>query len=206
MNARNFDKLMRDEILSAGSGKKLLLHCCCAPCSTACLARLTPHFSVTAFFYNPNLEEEEYAKRKAELLRFLRETGCADVLDCDREAEKFYAAAKGFEREPEGGARCERCFLLRLEKTARAADEGGFDYFATTLTVSPLKNSALINELGESVQSANGAKWLYSDFKKRNGYLESVKLSQKYGLYRQNYCGCVFSRKERERVEKNSNP
>lgn len=206
MNAVNFDSLFIKQAETAGSANKLLLHCCCAPCSTACLTRLAPYFEITAFFYNPNLEDGEYQRRKGELFRFLNLTGLARVLDCDRDAEKFARAAAGYEDEKEGGKRCEKCFLLRLGETEKRASEGGYDYFATTLTVSPLKNARLINGIGESLQKEGGAKWLYSDFKKRNGYLESCKLSAKYGLYRQNYCGCVFSRIAREKVENNKNP
>lgn len=193
MNAVNYDKLMQKE-LEEGRGKTLLLHCCCAPCSSACLNRLKDSLKVTVLFYNPNIEDGEYERRKAELCRLISETGWADILDCDHEKEKFYAAVKGLEHLPEGGARCAECFKLRLTKTAREADRGNFDYFATTLTVSPLKDAALINAVGESVQGR--AKWLHSDFKKRDGYLESCELSKRFGLYRQNYCGCIFSQRE----------
>lgn len=197
MNAKNYDKLMTDEISLNGRGKRLLLHCCCAPCSTACLERLKDDMSVTVFFYNPNIEDAEYNKRKRELVRLLEETGWADIVDCDRDTDKFYGAVKGLEKEPEGGRRCEICIRLRLSATAERARADGYDYFATTLTVSPLKNARLINSIGEEFQS-DGCKWLYSDFKKQNGYLKSVRLSEKYGLYRQNYCGCVYSVKTLE--------
>lgn len=183
---------MQKEIENSGGGKKLLLHCCCAPCSSACLERLAPHFKITVFFYNPNIEGGEYEKRKAELLRFIAETGYADFIDCDHEQERYIKAVRGLENEKEGGARCEKCFKLRLEKTARTADERGYDYFTTTLTISPLKNAKLINELGKSCEQK--AKWLFSDFKKRGGYQRSIQLSKKYNLYRQNFCGCTFSR------------
>lgn len=194
-NAENYDKKMTTAI-SEGAGGKLLLHCCCAPCSSACLERLKDSFEITVLFYNPNIAGGEYQKRKDELLRFINETGWANALDCDREEEKFYSAVKGLENCPEGGARCEACFKLRLEKTARLADEGGFDYFSTTLTLSPLKDARLINALGKSLE--NRAKWLWCDFKKRDGYKRSLELSKEYSLYRQNYCGCKFSK----RVEK----
>lgn len=193
MNKPNFDKLMQEEAERA-KGSRLLLHCCCAPCSTSCLERLHGYFSVTALFYNPNIEEPEYSRRKQELIRFLHETGWADVLDCDSDARDYYAAVKGLEQEREGGARCLKCFELRLKKTAQLADRNGFDYFATTLTVSPLKDAETINAVGEQVQGA--AKWLHTDFKKRGGYQESVKLSKEYCLYRQDYCGCIFSRRK----------
>lgn len=197
MNARNFDKLMIEQINSpeaAEGGKKLLVHICCAPCSSACLERLAGKFEISVLFYNPNIEDGEYSKRKAELLRFLNETGYAQIIDCDRDESEFYRAVKGLENEKEGGKRCEACFKLRLEKTALIARERGFDYFTTTLTLSPLKNAALINSIGESLQTES-AKWLYCDFKKRGGYLRSIELSEKHNLYRQNYCGCIFSRK-----------
>lgn len=192
MNKRNYDKLMREEIASLKEKKRLLLHCCCAPCSSACLERLKDYFEITALFYNPNIEDEEYFRRKSELIRFLDLTGWAEIVDCDRDKELFYQAARGLEDEPEGGERCVKCFTLRLKKTAELAEKGGFDYFTTTLTISPLKNAARLNSIGESLAVGN-AKWLYSDFKKCDGYLRSLQLSEEYGLYRQNYCGCVFS-------------
>ena len=196
MNAVNYDERMR-ALISEGKGGKLLLHSCCAPCSSYCLKETAKAFRVTVFYYNPNLDcEAEYVKRKSEQLRFLRETGYADFLDCDYSPEEFAEAVEGYEQEPEGGARCSRCFRLRLEKTARAAKAGGFDYFGTTLTVSPLKNAALINEIGYELQGLYGVKYLPSDFKKRGGYYESVALSKQYGLYRQNYCGCVYSQRK----------
>lgn len=192
MNARNFDKLMQAEISALNGKKRLLLHCCCAPCSSACLERLFNDFEITVLFYNPNIEDGEYERRKAELIKLIKSTGWAEYLDCDHEEREFYGAVKGLESEKEGGKRCEKCFYLRLKKTAELAGEGNYDYFTTTLTLSPLKNADTINKIGESLQS--GSKWLYSDFKKRGGYLRSLELSKEYELYRQNYCGCVFSR------------
>ncbi len=195
MNANeNFDKLMIQETKKAGKGKKLLLHCCCAPCSSACLERLKDYFSVTVLFYNPNIETDEYSRRKNELIRLINETGWADFIDCVQDESEFYGAVKGFETQPEGGDRCKKCFALRLEKTARLADELGFDYFTSTLTISPLKDAKTINEIGKKAEKK--AKWLFSDFKKRNGFLRSTQLSEEYGLYRQNYCGCIFSRRQ----------
>lgn len=188
----NFNSLFEKQLLTLKGGK-LLLHCCCAPCASSCLERLKDYFKITVLFYNPNIDEPEYSKRKAELIKLIGATGWAEILDCDSNAQDFYGAVKGLENEKEGGARCAECFKLRLEKTARLAKEGGFDCFTTTLTLSPLKNAALINSIGESLQSENTV-WLYSDFKKRGGYLRSIELSKQYGLYRQNYCGCVFSR------------
>ncbi|HIU79982.1 MAG TPA: epoxyqueuosine reductase QueH [Candidatus Coproplasma excrementipullorum] len=195
MNATDFNKKMFEEIEGGGAkGKKLLLHACCAPCSTACLERLEGLMDVTVLFYNPNIETEEYLKRKDELLRFISETGWAHFLDCDHQKEAWYAAVNGLEDEKEGGARCAKCFELRLSFTARTAAERGYDYCATTLTVSPLKNAQLINAIGQSAALRYGVKWLPSDFKKGNGYLRSCQLSKEHNLYRQNYCGCIYSK------------
>ena len=203
MNAVNYDKLMQEELRGARD-KRLLLHSCCAPCSSHCLSELSPQIGVTVLYYNPNLDSAgEYEKRKREQLRFLRETGLADFLDCDYAPEDYLAAVRGLEEEKEGGARCAVCFRLRLERTAREAKARGFDYFATTLTVSPLKNAKLINTIGFAVAEEVGVRYLPSDFKKRGGYLHSVKLSEEYGLYRQGYCGCAFSKAERERQKEN---
>ena len=199
MNAVNYDKRMQEELRGA-QDKRLLLHSCCAPCSSHCLSELSPQIGVTVLYYNPNLDcAEEYEKRKREQLRFLRETGLADFLDCDYAPEEYLFSVRGLEEEKEGGARCAVCFRLRLERTAREAKARGFDYFATTLTVSPLKNAKLINTIGFAVAEEVGVKYLPSDFKKRGGYLHSVRLSEEYGLYRQDYCGCAFSKAERER-------
>ena len=199
MNAVNFDKRMQEELRGA-QDKRLLLHSCCAPCSSHCLSELSPQIGVTVLYYNPNLDcAEEYEKRKREQIRFLRETGLADFLDCDYAPEDYISAVRGLEGEKEGGARCFVCFRLRLERTAREARLRGFDYFATTLTVSPLKNARLINTIGFAVAEEVGVPYLPSDFKKRGGYLHSVRLSEEYGLYRQDYCGCAFSKAERER-------
>lgn len=199
MNAVNYDKLMQEELRGARD-KRLLLHSCCAPCSSHCLSELSPQIGVTVLYYNPNLDcAGEYEKRKREQLRFLRETGLADFLDCDYAPEDYLAAVRGLEEEKEGGARCAVCFRLRLDRTAREAKARGFDYFATTLTVSPLKNAKFINTIGFAVAEEVGVRYLPSDFKKRGGYLHSVKLSEEYGLYRQDYCGCAFSKAEREK-------
>lgn len=195
MNKPDFDKLMQAQI-AENRGKKLLLHCCCAPCSSACLERLKDDFKVTVLFYNPNIEDGEYLRRKAELLRLISETGWADFIDCDHSKEEFYSAVKGLENAGEGSRRCLKCFELRLAKTKEVADSSGYDLFTTTLTISPLKNAQAINAIGEKL---GGDKWLYSDFKKRNGYLRSIELSKKHNLYRQNYCGCVFSKREAEK-------
>ena len=185
---------MEKEIAVFDKKHSLLLHCCCAPCSSACLERLKDYFDITVLYYNPNIEDEEYFKRKAELSRLIKETGWAKEIDCDRDKEKYYSAVRGLEKEPEGGKRCEVCFQLRLEKTVEIAEKLGFDYFATTLTISPLKDAKLINGIGERLADGKRTKWLYSDFKKRDGYLQSIRLSEKYSLYRQDYCGCIYSK------------
>lgn len=193
---RNYDKEMLAQISVAERGAKLLLHSCCAPCSSACLERLKDYFSVTVLYYNPNIDDrEEYEKRKREQIRFLRETGWAEILDCDYEAEKFAEIAKGREDEPERGARCYLCYKLRVDKTAEVAKEKGFAYFATTLTLSPHKNAEWLNQLGEQAGAHFGVKYLYSDFKKQGGYYRSIALSKEYGLYRQDFCGCKYSKR-----------
>lgn len=195
MGKINYDAVF-SEIAARESGKKVLLHCCCAPCATACLERLKG-LDVTCFYYNPNImPEEEYVKRGVELDKLCAIIG-VPLIKCDYAAEEFIEAARGFESEREGGARCEKCFYLRLKKTAEFARDNGFDYFCTTLTVSPHKNSALINLIGERISAETGAAFLPSDFKKRDGYKNSVLLSEKYGLYRQNYCGCTYARESK---------
>ena len=184
---------MEEKIKGLPKKGKLLLHCCCAPCSSACLERLKEFFDITVFFYNPNIEDEEYERRKSELVRLITETGWAEILDCDHDTGEFYAVAKGLEACPEGGERCKKCFELRLKKTAEVAESCGFDFFTTTLTISPLKNAEVINSIGERL---GGETWLHSDFKKRNGYLRSIELSKEHDLYRQDYCGCVFSERK----------
>lgn len=194
MNKTNYDKEQQKIIDSLGGKKpKLLLHACCAPCSSACLERLKDYFSVTVFFYNPNIEDEEYLKRKKELIRFIEETGWANFIDCEHETKDYYTAVEGLELCEEGGERCEKCFYLRLERTAKEAQKLGYEYFSTTLTISPLKDEQLINAIGYGLQDKFSIKWLPSDFKKRNGYLRSIKLSKEHSLYRQNYCGCIYS-------------
>lgn len=193
---RNYDAMMTEQIKGIKKGEKLLLHSCCAPCSSACLERLKEHFSVTVLYYNPNIDEDqEYEKRKAEQIRFLKETGWAEFLDCDHEAQRFLEMSKGMENEPERGARCYRCYALRLEKTAQVAKEYGFEWFATTLTLSPHKNAEWLNEIGEKEGGRYGLNYLYTDFKKKGGYYRSLELSDEYGLYRQNFCGCKFSKR-----------
>lgn len=193
---RNYELLMQEQIKKIEKGTKLLLHSCCAPCSSTCLERLKEYFQVTVLYYNPNIdEEEEYEKRKAEQIRFLKETGWADFLDCDHDSESFEKMAKGLEEEPERGKRCYRCYTLRLEKTAQVAKENAFEYFATTLTLSPYKNADWLNEIGEKLGGRYALNYLYTDFKKKGGYYRSTELSREYGLYRQDFCGCRFSKR-----------
>ena len=195
---RNYDIVMQEQMKRVEKGTPLLLHSCCAPCSSACLERLKDVFKITVLYYNPNIDEDgEYEKRKAEQIRFLKETGWAEFLDCDRDAEAFAEMAKGLENEPERGARCYRCYALRLAKTAEVAKEKGFSWFGTTLTLSPHKNHEWLNEIGENEGGRYGLNYLYSDFKKQGGYYRSIDLSKEYGLYRQDFCGCKYSKKEK---------
>lgn len=208
-NAVNYDAKMREtlsalkeSVAGGGTRAKLLLHSCCAPCSSACLEILKDFVRVTVFYYNPNIDEAaEYEKRKAEQIRFLRETGWAEFIDCDYDCVAFETIAKGRETCKEGGARCYECYKLRLFKTAERAAAENFDYFASTLSVSPYKNAAWLNEIGVAAGKKYGVKFLPSDFKKKGGYLRSTELSKEYGLYRQNYCGCKFSKREAEARE-----
>lgn len=192
----NYDRLMTEQMKKIPKGTPLLLHSCCAPCSSACLERLKDVFAVTVLYYNPNVDdEEEYEKRKKEQIRFLEETGWADFLDCDHEEEEFEKIARGMENEPERGARCYRCYALRLSKTAQLAKENGFAYFATTLTLSPHKNAEWLNEIGQNEATRYGLNYIFSDFKKQGGYYRSIDLSKEYHLYRQDFCGCRFSKR-----------
>lgn len=192
----NFDEKMQEIARATKNRRKLLLHSCCAPCSSACLERIAEDFQVTVLYYNPNIDDEgEYAKRKAEQIRFLKETGYADIIDCAHEKERFEEMSRGLEEEPERGKRCYLCYELRLKKTAEVAKERGYDYFCTTLTLSPHKNADWLNEIGYRLEKEVGVAYLPSDFKKRGGYLRSIELSKEYNLYRQDYCGCKFSKK-----------
>ena len=197
---RNYHKEMKAllaDLTERGERPSLLLHVCCAPCASHELSFLPDYFDVTAYYYNPNITEgEEREKRYAELERLIAEM-CPTVglIKGAADEDKFLAAAKGLENAPEGGMRCAKCFKLRLEETARRAKEEGYDYFATTLTLSPLKNPMLINEIGEALAEKYGVKYLSSDFKKDGGYQHSIELSKEYDLYRQNYCGCAFSKR-----------
>ena len=180
----------------------LLLHSCCAPCSSYCLETLSEDFAITVFYYNPNIyPEEEYWKRVREQERFiglLPAKHKISFLEGNYEKERFYETVKGMEKIPEGGERCFACYRLRLSEAIKEAEKGGFDYVTTTLTISPLKNAPLINQIGAAKAEEYGVFYLPSDFKKRGGYQRSIVLSKTYHLYRQDYCGCVFSKMERE--------
>lgn len=203
MNHRNFQKELEKIIEKAKSESRvprLLLHSCCAPCSSYVLEYLSQYFEITVFYYNPNISPaEEYEKRAAEQQRLIDGLSVKHPIRLvvgTYEPERFYEQSRGLEKEPEGGERCFKCYRLRLEEAARLAREGGYDYFTTTLTISPLKNAEKLNEIGEELSRIYQVQHLPSDFKKKNGYRRSVELSKEHGLYRQDYCGCVFSRRE----------
>ena len=200
MNKVNYQKEL-DKIIVNNTGTKprLLLHSCCAPCSSYVLEYLSRYFDITVFYFNPNISpEEEYIKRVDEVKRLIKEMpACADVkfIEGRYEPSEFYDAAKGLEDASEGGERCLKCFELRLNEAAKTAAETGAEYVCTTLTISPLKNAENLNRIGEETAARYGVKWLPSDFKKKNGYKRSIELSNEYNLFRQNYCGCVFSKR-----------
>ena len=203
MNTRNYQRELDQLLAQLTTVPRLLLHSCCAPCSSSVLEYLRRYFEITVFYYNPNISmEAEYQKRVEEQKRLINaynqlpDSGYPiAVIEGDYEPEVFYVAAKGLEQCPEGGERCFACYELRLGKTAALAKKQAYDYFATTLTISPLKNAAKLNEIGERLAERYQISWLPSDFKKKNGYKRSIELSAEYGLYRQNYCGCVYSQK-----------
>ena len=198
----NYDIEMENQIKTIPEGTKLLLHACCAPCSSAVLERIANHFEITIFYYNPNItEQEEYKKRIEEikkLISLIHPKYKVSLLEGNYEPDKFFTMAKGLEGEPERGKRCYKCYNLRLEETAKVAEQHNFPYFCTTLTLSPHKNSNWINEIGENLDSNYQTTYLYSDFKKREGYKRSIELSKEYDLYRQDYCGCIFSKREKK--------
>ena len=193
---KNLEKLI-EENKKKGIVPSFLLHSCCAPCSSYVIEYLSNYFNITVLYYNPNIgEEQEYIKRREEQKRFISQlptTYPVKFLDGDYNPQVFYTAVKGLENEPERGKRCSVCFSLRLSYTAKIAEENSFDYFATTLTLSPLKNAEVINNIGSNIPCTS--KYLPSDFKKREGYKRSIVLSEEYNLYRQNYCGCIFSKR-----------
>lgn len=205
MNRRNYQRELEqkiEEIVEKGQVPRLLLHSCCAPCSSYVIEYLSQYFSITVFYYNPNIyPDSEYEKRVEEQKRFIRKFPAkhpVSFIRGDFEKERFYEAVQGVESEKEGGERCTRCFHLRLRKTAELAQKLNADYFTTTLSISPLKNADKLNGIGEEISRETGVAYLCSDFKKKNGYRRSVELSAEYGMYRQDYCGCIYSKQERE--------
>ena len=206
VNKVNYGRMLESrlaELKEQGITPTLLLHCCCAPCSSAVLEYLTSAFRITVFFYNPNISEQaEYEKSAAELRRLLTMQPAQNPVTFTEgkyDPDRFYETVRGYEHIPEGGERCFRCYRLRIAEAADAAKAGGFDYFTTTLSISPLKNAQKLNEIGGEESARVGIPYLYSDFKKKEGYKRSIVLSREYGLYRQDYCGCVFSKRERDK-------
>lgn len=205
---KNYDQLLIDLLEKHQQNEevpKVLLHSCCAPCSSYVIECLSNYFDLTILYYNPNISPiEEYEKRKKEQKRLIGKIPKIhklDMIDCDYDNDLYELAIKGLEKEPERGNRCSVCFRLRLEKTAKIAKELSYDYFGTTLTVSPYKNSIVINDIGLSLEEQYQIPFLISDFKKRNGYKRSIELSNQHGLYRQDYCGCQYSKRENKKGE-----
>ena len=199
---RELDQLI-EEIEAEGKVPTLLLHSCCAPCSSYCTEYLSQFFAITVFYYNPNIyPDEEYFHRVKEQQRFISEFPTkypVSFIEGDFEKDRFYSeVAKGLEKEPERGARCTKCFELRLGETAKRAAAEGMDYFATTLTISPMKDVELLNSIGAAMGERYGVEYLATEFRKKNGYLRSTQISKEYDMYRQDYCGCVYSFQERE--------
>lgn len=195
----NYDLEMEKQIEQIPEGSKLLLHACCAPCSSAVLERIANFFQITIYYYNPNItDQEEYQKRIEELKKLIslvKPKHEIKLIEGAWEPEKYNAIAKGLENEPERGKRCYKCYELRLEETAKLAEQLKIPYFCTTLTLSPHKNSNWINEIGENLDKEYNSTYLYSDFKKKDGYKRSIELSKQYNLYRQDYCGCIYSKR-----------
>ena len=210
MNKINYQKKL-DEIIAKNQSENktptLLLHACCAPCSSYCLEYLSQYFNIIVYYFNPNISvKEEYEYRLNEekrLISLMEFKNNVKIIEGAYDSKVFFDAVKGLEKEPEGGKRCIECFKLRLEASAKTAREIGADYFATTLTISPLKNADALNEIGAQFGDKYGVNWLYSDFKKREGYKRSIQLSREYDLYRQDYCGCIFSRVNRKSEDSN---
>lgn len=199
---KELDKLV-EQLQKEGRIPTLLLHSCCAPCSSYCLEYLSKYFNITLVYYNPNIyPKEEYHLRVTEQERLINEMNETVINKISFregrfEPDRFFAMAKGLEKEPEGGKRCYACYEMRLREAAILAKEGGFEYFTTTLSISPLKDSQKLNEIGRKLEEEYGVPYLYSDFKKKNGYKRSTELSKEYDLYRQDYCGCVYSKAQR---------
>lgn len=206
MNKPNYDKLLEQTIAeNNGTLPTLLLNVCCAPCLTYCLVRLLPHFDITLYYYNDNItDKEEWQKRLDEVIKLkdIVNNGNFEVQPAtplklivgEYDSSKFYSITKGMENMPEGGNRCYNCYNLRLQDTAQYASSNGYNYFGTTLSISPYKNSVWINAIGEQLSQTHNVKWLYSDFKKQEGYKQSIALCNKYNIYRQHYCGCEYSK------------
>ncbi len=197
----NYDLEMEKQINHLNNKKTLLLHACCAPCSSAVLERIAEYFDITILYYNPNItEKEEYEKRLQELEKFVNEINLDNikVMPGRYQPEEFFEMSKGLEQEKERGKRCYQCYKLRLEETAKIAEQQNFDFFTTTLSISPYKNSKWLNEIGADLDKKYQSTYLYADFKKKNGYKRSIELSKQYNLYRQDYCGCIYSKKEKE--------
>ena len=193
----NYDKVLEELINKLDYKPKLLLHSCCGPCSSYVITYLKDYFDITILYYNPNIEPyEEYIKRKEEQIKLIDKLNIIDLdlYDIDYDNENYRNKVIGLENEKEGGSRCHICYELRLNKTAMLAKENGYEYFGTTLTVSPYKNAQVLNQIGEKLSNVYNIKWLYSDFKKKDGYKKSIELSKEYNLYRQDYCGCLFSK------------
>ncbi len=199
MDNINYHLLCLKELENLKETKKILLHSCCAPCSSHVITFLTKYFDITILYYNPNISpKKEYEKRKNEQIRLIKEIKTKnkiDIIDCDYDNDKYEELIKGYEKCPERGERSTIWFKIRLEETAKKAKRLKYDYFCSTLTVSPYKNSKLINQIGIELEKKYNIKWLCSDFKKENGYKDSIELSKKYNLYRQDYCGCKYSKK-----------
>ena len=195
MNKVNYDKFMTEEL--AGGDKKVLLHCCCGPCATAGAERIKDECELALFWFNPNIMPAAERMKRLENLKKVADFFCVGLIEGADDETAFLRAAQGLEDEKEGGKRCDKCFYLRLRAAAEEAKELGFDYFCSTLTVSPHKDSEKINAIGARVAEEVGVKWLFSDFKKREGFKRSIELSKRLGLYRQDYCGCAYG-KQRE--------
>jgi len=207
MNRRNYQKELEAELSNLeneGRVPTLFLHSCCAPCSSYVLEYLSRYFEITVFYYNPNIspasEYEERAREQERLICEMKTENPIHFLEGTYDPSVFYAMARGHEKDLEGGERCFRCYELRLREGAAVAKQGGFDYFTTTLSISPLKNAQKLNEIGIRLGEEYGVPYLQSDFKKKNGYKRSTELSAQYGLYRQNYCGCVFSQEKENKT------
>lgn len=196
----NYANLLDNLIDSLDYKPNILLHSCCAPCSSYVINYLKDYFNITILYYNPNIYPfEEYIKRKEEQINFIKNFDNVNFIDCEYDNDIYNKGVRGLENEMEGGKRCAFCFYLRLEKTCKEALKNGYEYFGTTLTVSPYKNSFLINKIGLELEDKYNIKWLVSDFKKNDGYKKSIQYSREFGLYRQDYCGCIYSKNERER-------